>query len=95
MTGGGSVASTFKIKHIVSEAGAVHWLALVCILDPVNSGRFHIARGYIRVGRRVNGRDMRIVSIGAVIGQAQVMPSRERPWIVNHMIDLQTFNEIY
>jgi len=45
----------FKIRNILSEAGAVHRLALVCILDPVNSGRFHIASGHIRVGRRVNG----------------------------------------
>ena len=85
----------FKIRNILSEAGAVHRLAVVCILDPVNSGRFHIARGHIRVGRRVNGRDMRIVSIGAVIGQAEVIPSGEREWIVNHRIDLRTFNEIY
>jgi len=85
----------FNIRNILSEAGAVHRLALVCILDPVNSGRFHIASGHIRVARRVNGRDMRIVSIGAVIGQAQVIPSGERQWIVNHRIDLWTFNEIY
>jgi len=85
----------FKIRNILSEAGAVHRLALVCILDPVTSGRFHIASGHIRVGRRVNGRDMRIVSIGAVIGQAQVIPSAERQWIVNHRIDLRRFNEIY
>jgi len=45
----------FKIRNILSEAGAVHWLALVYILDPVNSGRFHIASGHIRVGRRVIG----------------------------------------
>jgi len=37
----------FKIRNILSEAGAVHRLALVCILDPVNSGRFHIASGHI------------------------------------------------
>jgi len=84
-----------KIRNIGSETGAVHRLALVCILDPVNSGRFHMASGHIRVGRRVKGRDMRIVSIGAVIGQAQVIPSGERQWIVNHRIDLRTFNEIY
>jgi len=85
----------FKIRNMLSEAGAVHRLALVCILDPVNSGRFHIASVHIRVGRRVNGRDMRIVSIGAVIGQAQVIPCGERQWIVNHRIDLRKFNEIY
>ena len=38
---------------------------------------------------------MRIVGIGAVIGQAHVIPSGERQWIVNHRIDLPTFNEIY
>ena len=48
----------FKIGIILSEAGAVHLLALVCILDLANSGRFHIASGHFRVGRRVNGRDM-------------------------------------
>jgi len=85
----------FMIRNILIEAGAVHRLALLCILDPVNSGKFHIAGGHIRVGRRVNGREMRIVSIGAVIGQAQVIPSGERQWIVNHRIDLRTFNKIY
>jgi len=38
---------------------------------------------------------MRIVDIGTVIGQAHVVPSGERQWIVNHRIDLRTFNEIY
>jgi len=78
---------------MLSEAGAVHRLALVCILDPVNRGRFHILGGHIRVGKQVNGRDMRIVSIGAVIGQAQVILSGERQWMVNHRIDLRRFNE--
>ena len=85
----------FKIRNILSEAGAVHRLALVCILDLVNSGRFDIASIYIIVGRPVNRRAMRIVSIGAVIRQGQVIPSGERQWIVNHRIDLRRFNEIY
>jgi len=85
----------FKIRNILSEAGAVHRLALVCILDPVNSGRFHIASGHIRLARWVNGRIMQIVSVGAVIGQVLVIPGRERQCIVNHRIDLQTFNQIY
>ena len=38
---------------------------------------------------------MRIVGIGAVIGQAHSIPSGERQLIENHMIDLRTFNEIY
>jgi len=85
----------FKIRNILREAGAVHRLALVCILDPVICGRFHIASRHIRLGRRVNSRDMQIVSIRVMIGQAQVIPSGERQWIVNHRIGLRTFNDIY
>jgi len=85
----------FKIRNILTEAAAVHRLALVRILDPINGGRFHIPSGHIRVGNRINGRDIRIVSIGAVIGQAQVIASGEKQWRVNHRIDLRTFNEIY
>jgi len=85
----------FKIRNIVSEAAAVHRLALVRIVDPINGGRFHIPNRHIRVANRINGRDMRIVSIGAVIGPAQVIPSGEKQLIVNHRIDLRMFNEIY
>jgi len=85
----------FKITNILSEAAAVHRLACVRILDPINGGRFHIPSRHFRVGNRIKGRDMRIVSIGAVIGQAQVIPSSEKQCIVNHPIDLRTFNEIY
>jgi len=85
----------FKIRNILSEAAGIHRLALVRILNPINGGRFHISCGHIRVGNRINGRDMRILRIGAVIGQAQVMPSGKKQWIVNHRIDLRTFNEIY
>jgi len=85
----------FKIRNILSEAAAVHRLALVRMLDLINGGRFHIPSGHIRVGYRINGRDMRIVSIGAMIGQAHVIPRGEKQWIVNHRIDLRMFNEIY
>jgi len=85
----------FKIRNILSEAAAVHRLALVRILDPINCDRFHIPSRYFRVGNRINGRDMQIVSIQAVIRLPQVIPSGEKQWIVNHRIDLRTFNEIY
>ena len=48
----------FKIRNILSDAAAVHRLALVRILDSINGGRFHIPSGHIRVGNRINGRDM-------------------------------------
>ena len=67
-----------KIRNVLSEAAGVYRLALVRILDPINGGRFHLTSGHIRVGKRSTGRDMRIVGIGAVIGQAHVIPSGER-----------------
>jgi len=47
-----------KLRNILSEATAVHRLALVRIHDPINGGRFDIPRGHMRVSNRVNGRDM-------------------------------------
>jgi len=85
----------FKTRNLLSGAGDVHRLALVRILDPITAGRFHRRSGHILVSKRPNGRDMRIVGIGAVIGQAHVFTSSERQWIVNYRIDLRTFNEIY
>jgi len=38
---------------------------------------------------------MQIVSIGAIIGQAHVIPSGERQWMVNYRIDQLTFNDKY
>jgi len=38
---------------------------------------------------------MRILDIRTVIGQAHVISSGEMQWIVNHRIDLRTFNAIY
>ena len=85
----------FKIRNILSEAGGVQRLALLPVLDPINAGRFHLASSHIQVGKRTSGQDMRIVDIGTVIGQAHLIPSRDRQWIPNHRIDLVTFNEIY
>jgi len=85
----------FKIRNILSKAAAVHHLALVCILDRINGGRFDILSGHIQVGNWINGRDMQIVSIEGVIGQEKVIPSGEKQSILNHRIDLRMFNEIY
>jgi len=85
----------FKIRNVFNEAAGVQRLALLCVLDPINSGRFHLASGHIRVGKLRSGREMRIVDIGTVIGQAHVIPTEKGQWIGNHRIDLRTLNEIY
>ena len=61
-----------KIRNVRMEV--VSRLAFVQVLDPVNGCRFHGASGHIRLCRRRNGRDMRIIDIGVIVGQAHVVP---------------------
>ena len=85
----------FKIRNVLTRAGDVHHLELVHIIDPVGAGRFHHTSGHIRIRKWSNGRDMRIVAIGAGIGQVHIAHGGERQWIVNQRIDQWTFNYIY
>ena len=93
--GGRAVArlvGLFKRRNVRTEV--VCWVGFVQVLDPVNGGRFQAASGHIRVCKRRNGRDMRIIVIGVVVGQAHVVPYGDGQWLVNHQIDLRTFNDI-
>ena len=83
----------FKISNVRTEV--VSRLAFVQVIDPVNGGKFHGASGHIQVCRRRYGRDIRIIDIGVVVGQAHVVPYGDGQWLVNHRIDLRTFNDIY
>ena len=83
----------FKISNLQTEV--VSRLAYVQVLDLVNGGRFHGTSGHIEFCKRRNGRDMRIIDIGVIVGQANVVPYRDGQWLVNHRIDLRTFNAIY
>jgi len=66
---------------MLSEAGGVQRLALLRMHDPINACRFHLESGPLRVSKRTSNPDMPIVDIGTVIGQANVITSRERQWI--------------
>ena len=77
------------------QTEVVSRLAFVQVLDPVNGDRFHGASGHIRVCRQGKGRDMRIIDIGVVVGQAHVVLYGDGQWLVNHLIDLRTFNDFY
>ena len=93
---GGAVArlvGLFKIRNVRTEV--VSRLAFVQVGGPVNGGRFDGASGHIRVCRRRNGRDMTIIDIAVVVGQAHVVPYGDGQWLVNHRIELRTFNDIY
>jgi len=58
----------FKIKKVVSQGASVRRQALLRVLDPINSGTFHLTSGHIPVGKRPIGREMRILDIGTVLG---------------------------
>ena len=83
----------FKIRNVRTEV--VSRLAFVQVLDPVNGGRYHGASGHIGVCGRRNRRDMRIIDNGVVVGQAHAVPYGDGQWLVNHRIDLRTFNDFY
>lgn len=87
------LVALFKIRNM--STGIVSRLAFVQVVDPVNGGRFHGSSGQIRVCKRRNSRDLRIIDIGVVVGQAHVVPYGDGQWLVNHRIDLRTFNDIY
>ena len=55
------LVALLKIRNVRTEV--VSRLAFVPVLDLVNGGRFHGASRYIRVCRRRNGRDMRIIDL--------------------------------
>jgi len=59
------------------EAAGLQRLALLCVLNPINSRRFHLASRDIPVGKWRSGRVMPIVDTGTVIGQAHVIPTGE------------------
>ena len=88
----GRLVELFKIRNVWMEV--VRRLAFVQVHDPVNGGRYHAASRQLQVCRRRNGLDMRIIDIGGVVGQAHVVPYGDRQWLVNHRIDLRTFNAI-
>ena len=93
--GGSVILSTFQDEKCSKGSRRGPSAGIGSLLGPINGGRFQLTSGHIRVGKQSTGRDIRIVNIGAVIGQGHVIPRGERQWIVNHRIDLRTFNDIY
>ena len=87
------LAGLVKIINVRTEI--VSRLAYFQVLDLVNSARFDGASGHIRGSKRRNGRDMRIIDIGVIVGQAHVVPYGNGQCLVNHRIDLRTFDDIY
>lgn len=91
--GRGPLSWTFQDKKCAPEV--VSRLAFIHVLDQVTGRRFDRASGHIWVSWRCQDRLMKIIDIGAVVGQAHIVRYRDRQLLVNHWIDLKTFNNIY
>ena len=75
--------------------GMVRRLASVQMLSPVNSGHASDVHVLVTVQQREDVREFTIVDVGTILGLAQLIPEADRRWLVNKLIDLRTFNEIY
>ena len=64
-------------------------------MNVVNSGRPSDVHGLVTVHLRDDARELTIVDIGTILGLAHLIPETNRLWVVNTLIDLRTFNEIY
>lgn len=91
-TGCGPPDWTFQDKKCGPEV--VSRLAFIQVLDQENGGRFERASGHIQVSWGRNGRLMKIINIGTVVQQAQMIHYRDTQWLVKYRIDLQTFNDL-
>jgi len=70
-------------------------VAGVQMLTLVNSGRLSDQHGLVTVQMREDARGFTIVDTGTILGLAHLIPEEDRRWLVNSLIDLRTFNEVY
>jgi hypothetical protein len=73
----------------------VHRLAIVRVLDVVNNGHVSDKDTFVRVKTSTAIRQLWIVDIGTITGQAHLIADGDGRWLINSRIDLRTFNEIY
>ena len=88
------LVALLKIRHPRSE-DTVRRVAGVQLLTLVNSGRLSDLHGLVTVQMREDTRGFTIVDIGTILGLADLIPEKDRRWLVNSRIDLRTFNEVY
>jgi len=85
----------FKIRLGYMRQDTVYRLAGVQFMSLVDSGRPSDLPSLVPVQLRDVNPELTIVDIGTIIGLAHRIPETERRWLVNSVIDLHTFKEIY
>jgi len=90
----GNIVVLLKIREPRS-ADIVHRVAGVPLLSTVNSGRPSDLHGLVTVQMMEDTRGFTIVDIETILGLAYLIPEEKRRWLVNSLLDLGTFNELY
>jgi len=85
----------FTIRSGYMQQDTVYRLARVQFMSLVDSERPSDVHGLVTVQLRDVTRELTIVNIGTILGLVHLIPETERRWLVNSLIDLSTFNEIY
>jgi len=89
----GKLGGLFSVWDHVNK---VHEVALVSLLSVRGSRKPRGDEGMVRMECRNTGKELRIVQIGDIEGMAHLIGvKRDRVWLVNNRIDLNTWNELY
>jgi len=85
----------FTITLGYMQQDTVYPLAGEQFMSVVKSGCPSDIHGLVTVQLRDVTRELTIVDIWTILGLANLIPGRDRRWLVNSRIDLLKFNEIY
>jgi len=89
-----NLVARLKVREYRSDH-TVRCVAGVQMLTPVNSRRLSDLHGLVTVHMREDMRGFTIVDIGTILGLAHLIPEEDRLLLVNSLIDLRTFNDVY
>jgi len=88
------LVALFKIRDYRCE-DRVRRLAGVLFVSAVNSGPISDVHSLVTVQIKEDAREFTVVDIETILGLAHLIPEGDWRWIVNSLIDLRTFNEVY
>jgi len=88
------LVALLKIRDYRSD-NTVHRVAGVQMLTPVNTGPISHLYALVTVQMRQDTRGFTIVDIETILGLVHLILEEDRRWLVNSLIDLRTFIEVY
>src|SRR5437588_12938261 len=77
------------------DTGRVHRLACIQMLNALNSGHPSEFHDLVTVQQRPDGWKFTIFEMGTILGLAHLMHKSDKRSLVDSLIDLRIFNELY